>query len=463
MYGLSRTRTIQRCWANHTFLSSFLVSKETLVTYGSRSSLTTDDKEEPTLAEESLTFTKRRQMKKKVQGVNKTQTVSISLNSDSEKVKKNHSIKLMKGKNTEEVELLVKAYDKWLKKDNKKQMYLLDQKSADRLVHHLLKDIKSDDVIAESHPGPGILTRTLLKETANDIITFEPQPTFASHLKESLLPQHSSRLTISHLDLQKFYTYYVHGKKVPEKDRLHELLKLFPTNTKKFNSNVKMVGVVCDPKFFFRLTLSFAFQCCFFENIFPTLYLYIPFRLYSRISLSLGHFAYSKVGVPFQFYFNLDHLESVPQTGFYPPYPLAASRKRLPEDDFLHLVKISANEEFFNKVPREELESFHYFLNRICLTKRKDTLITQLEKWIPACGPEFIKNGFRVFTHPRELTQDQLLQAYYIFSKLPAYEGSMFHHYRRHWAIQFGERDEEVVRLKSDDEVVELEDQVLEN
>lgn len=74
-----------------------------------------------------------------------------------------------------------------------------------------------------------------------------------------------------------------------------------------------------------------------------------------------------------------------------------------------------------------------------------------------------LQNGFRVFTHPRELTQDQLLQAYYIFSRLPSYEGSMFHHYRRHWAIQFGERDEEVVRLKTDDEVVEIEDQVLEN
>ncbi|ROT84979.1 Dimethyladenosine transferase 2, mitochondrial [Penaeus vannamei] len=155
--------------------------------------------------------------------------------------------------------------------------------------------------------------------------------------------------------------------------------------------------------------------------------------------------------------------ESHPGPGFYPPYSLAASKKRRPEDDFLHLVKISANKDFFKKVPLEELESFHYFLNRICLTKRKDTLITQLEKWIPACGPEFIKNGFRVFTHPRELTQDQLLQAYYIFSRLPSYEGSMFHHYRRHWAIQFGERDEEVVRLKTDDEVVEIEDQVLEN
>lgn len=73
------------------------------------------------------------------------------------------------------------------------------------------------------------------------------------------------------------------------------------------------------------------------------------------------------------------------------------------------------------------------------------------------------QNGFRVFTHPRELTQDQLLQAYFIFSNLPAYEGSMFHHYRRHWAVQFGERDEEIVRLKTDEEVVELEDQVLEN
>lgn len=456
---------MQRCWANHTCLSSFLVIKETLVTYGGRSSLTTDDKEEPTLTEESLTFTKRRQMKKKGQEENKTQSGSKIQYSDSVKGKvKTDVIRLMKGKNTEEVEHLLKTYNRLLKKDNKSQMmYLLDQKSADRLVHHLLKDIKHGDVIAESHPGPGILTRTLLKETTNDIIAFEPQSSFASHLEESLLPEYSSRLTISHLDLQKFYTYYVHGKKVPEKDRLHDLLKLFPTNTEKFSSNVKMIGVVSDPKFFFRLTLSFVFQCCFFESIFPTLYLYVPYRLYSRISLSLGHFAYSKVGVPFQFYFSFDHLDSVPQTGFYPPYSLAASKKRRPEDDFLHLVKISANKDFFKKVPLEELESFHYFLNRICLTKRKDTLITQLEKWIPACGPEFIKNGFRVFTHPRELTQDQLLQAYYIFSRLPSYEGSMFHHYRRHWAIQFGERDEEVVRLKTDDEVVEIEDQVLEN
>lgn len=350
---LSTTRIVHRYWAKQTCHSSFLFSKKTLVIYGGHSSLTTDDKEEPTLTEESLSFTKRRHHKKKGQGMNKEQTVSKNINSDSRKEKvMNNSIKLMKDKKIEEVELLVKAYDKLLKKDNKSQVtYLLDQTSADRVTQYLLKDIKHNDVIAEANPGPGILTRTLLRDTNNDIITFEPQPTFASHLEESLQPEYSSRLTISHLDLYKFYTYYVHGKKMPEKDKLQDLLKLFPTNKKKFNSNVKMVGVVCDPKFFFRLTLSFVFQCCFFERIFPTLYLYIPYRLYSRISLNLGHFAYSKVGIPFQFYFNLDHLDSVPQTGFYPPYSLAANaRKRLPEDDSFHLVKISANEDFFNKV-----------------------------------------------------------------------------------------------------------------
>ncbi|XP_042217292.1 dimethyladenosine transferase 2, mitochondrial-like [Homarus americanus] len=152
-----------------------------------------------------------------------------------------------------------------------------------------------------------------------------------------------------------------------------------------------------------------------------------------------------------------------PREAFYPP-DTRNLKERSAVTNSLHLVKISPNLELFEKVSKKELVSFHYFMNTVARIKRVDTLIMCLERWIPDCGPQLIKNGLRVFCHPRELTSEQLLLAYRIFTSLPLYEGSVFHYHCKQFAAKLGEKDEEISNLKIAKEVIDMEeDELLES
>ncbi|XP_071532591.1 dimethyladenosine transferase 2, mitochondrial isoform X2 [Panulirus ornatus] len=338
--------------------------------------------------------------------------------------------------------------------------YLLDQDIAKKFVTHLNKGLKESDIIVESSPGPGVLTEILLTQTNNKVIAYEPQDILRSNLEKSLLPRYPSSLQIYDYDLEKFYAHYIIDRKEPEKSILEKFLKPMPIKGDGKDSPVKITGIIHDIKFFFRLILSFAFQCCFYEEIFPDLYLFIPKGIYNRIAFDSENFIFRNISVPFQFYFHLECLEVVSREGFYPPYT-QHSKGKFAREKHMHLVKISPNEDIFKEVPKKELISFHYFMNTVSRIKRTETLIMCLEKWIPDCGPQLIKNGLHVFSHPRDLTKEQLLLAYSIFISLPSFEESVFHYQWRQYAARYGEKDEEVPQLNLTEGVSVMEDQEL--
>ncbi|XP_045592789.1 dimethyladenosine transferase 2, mitochondrial [Procambarus clarkii] len=344
------------------------------------------------------------------------------------------------------------------KKKAVRRQYVLDHNAAQTLVTHLNKDLEETDIIVESSPGPGVLTNALLTRTNNNIIAYEPHDAFRTNLEISLLPQYSSRLQIHSLDLEKFYSYYISDRKAPEKNVLHELMYPITTKGNGEISPVKIVGSIVYLKFFIRLVLSFAFQCCFYEKIWPVLYLYIPHTIFKRLTSDVKNFKGSSISILFRFYFNLEYLDVAYKNGFYLPFT-QDSRDRSKEANCLCLVKISPNKNLFKKVPKKELERFHYFMNTMCRIKKNDTLLMCLERWIPGCGPQLIKNGLHVFCHPREMTQEQLLRAYRIFIRLPFYDESVFHHQCRQFVTKFGEKVYEVSRLKTEEKTIHIEDE----
>ncbi|KAK3894649.1 hypothetical protein Pcinc_001627 [Petrolisthes cinctipes] len=347
--------------------------------------------------------------------------------------------------NTKKLKLLLKGIKKG------RYQYLVDRDAAKTLSDHLKDDLEQNDVIVEISPGLGLLTEVLLACTNQpvSVYAYEPCDVLRSHLATKLLPLHSESLHLSGYDIQKFYSYYIIDKRVLESEYLNEILGPLPAKGDREVSPVKIVGIIYDLKFFSRLTLSFTLQCCFFKEIYPVFYLYVPHKVYCCLD---RHYRYYRnrylVGRHlFWYYFTMEELDTAPRAGFSPSPPLQCGKHEATED--LHLVKISHNPDIFNKVNLSELENFHFFIRTVLPIKRDDTLVLRLERWIPDCGPELIKNGIHPFAHPRDLDSDQLFLAYKIFTSNPAFHQSVFHIQRKQYVARYGEKgQEETLTLK---------------
>lgn len=224
---------------------------------------------------------------------------------------------------------------------------IVDRNIAETLIMYLKKDLGKTDILVDSSPGLGILTETLLKETSNAVIAYEPNNKIRSNLEKSLLPLYSPRLQIQSQDFHKFYGYYIVNQKEPEKTMLHEFLKPMLRKDRKEYVPVRIMGVVYDLRFMKRLVYSFTFQCCLYENISPDLYLYIPHKLYCQIQRAPNH-VYKSISLVFQYYFDIEILHVEDKEGFYPVYSKGKIKDK--DKDIIYLVKISPKMDLLDKV-----------------------------------------------------------------------------------------------------------------
>ncbi|XP_068223345.1 dimethyladenosine transferase 2, mitochondrial [Palaemon carinicauda] len=335
--------------------------------------------------------------------------------------------------------------------------YIVRQDAADTLVKHLKRDLREGDVIAEANLGSGILTKTILEQTVHKVVGYEPNTEFLMYLR-SEMNAYATRLELHCLDLFKFYWYYTINKREPDReeeaDRLSQLLK--PLHVKKQQeSKVRIVASLSEMSFLHRLTLSYTFQCCFFEDIFPVLYLYVPDHVYEHLTSSSHNITSRRLRVPFLYYFDIEELDIAPGSSFYSPH-LRSKRFKNKEINF-HLMKITPKENVNEIAAKHELPTFHYFMRCLINARSGESLIFHMEKWIPGCGIDYIKNGFRMFVHPRELKSEQLLSAYRLFTSLPSFRECMFHQFCKNWTIQFGLKNDEIPQKMEMEDIADKE------
>lgn len=428
---------------------------------GSRFSSPVDDKENASVISDLLVYERRRQLKKSLKtrengGDSEVKKTVVKRKVPETERQSNSSNR--DDNSQAEIMNLMKVVKQ------KKCCYIIHQDAAETLVRHVKKDLREGDVIVEANLGAGILTSALLDQTHHKIIGYEPNMDFMSYLRSQHY-HHASRLELHCLDLFRFYWYYAISKREPEREadpnRLAQLLNPLPIREGKEESPVKIVSSVCDTAFFHNLALSFTFQCCFYKNIFPVFYVFIPEGLYGHLTSYSRNIISRRLSFPLLYYFDLEHLDTAPKSNFYSPYFRKLKLKKNSVETF-HLVKITPKPNVHEIVPKQELGNFHYFMRCLNNTKSGESLIFQMEKWIPGCGIDYIKNGFRMFTHPRQLSKEQLLEAYRLFISLPSFKECMFHHLCENWTIQFGLKDEVSYNMEagSIDREVEIDDDV---
>ncbi|CAN8009733.1 unnamed protein product [Ixodes pacificus] len=87
----------------------------------------------------------------------------------------------------------------------------------------------------------------------------------------------------------------------------------------------------------------------------------------------------------------------------------------------MHLVHLSPRSDLFDILdPPERLQELVFFI-RQNMVKRSAYIIPTLEKWIPGCGPRLIRGGVRVFDRMGDLSPNQVLSVFRLFSSLPEY------------------------------------------
>ncbi|XP_064105097.1 dimethyladenosine transferase 2, mitochondrial-like [Macrobrachium nipponense] len=346
-----------------------------------------DDKENNSVISDLLVYERRKQLKSNVKLSNddtngegekkemftikredKLGSGNVALNSDQQRI-----INLMKA---------VKF---------KNLCYIVRQDAADTLVEHLKKDLREGDVIAEANLGPGVLTKTILEQTVHKVIGYEPNTEFLMHLR-SEMTGYSGRLELLCLDLFKFYWYYTLNKREPERegetDRLAQLLEPLLIKEEQASS-VRIVASISEMSVLHKLTLSYTFQCCFFKDIFPILYLYVPDHVHEHLTSSSRNITSKRLTVPFAFYFDIEHLDTALNSSFYSPH--LRSKKFKNKENTFHLMKITPRENVQEIVARHELPTFHYFMRCLINAKSGESLIFHMEKWIPGCGIDYIK------------------------------------------------------------------------
>ena len=231
-----------------------------------------------------------------------------------------------------------------------RKSYIVNKNVAETLVTYLKRDLGNSDIIVESSPGLGLLTETILSETANTVVAYEPNNNLRFNLKKALLPQNSSRLQIQTQDFAKFYGYYIISQREPESMMLQNFLQPMLRKEGSEYLPVKVVGVVYDSKFIYKLIFSYSFQCSIFGKISPVLYLYIPFDMYNALTFGSNH-AYSSFRMEFNYFFYIETLHVVSKKSFAPNYT-KKRKKKTSDNDSMYLVKISPNKELLQKVSK---------------------------------------------------------------------------------------------------------------
>lgn len=233
---------------------------------------------------------------------------------------------------------------------------IVEEEAAEKIVTSLLRDLKEEDTIGEINPGPGVVTRQLLSRTTNKLILFEPRHLFRAFLKEEFSSEiEEGRVVIAQNNFSSFYAYYVFQRKNNDDsdDKLDKFLSYFPTQKQWGRSNMKVVGVINDRRFYSRVALCTILEMCMFEKCYPTFYLYVTDKHFKMFYSSLpfvytnNHFRYS---VQNTFTYQTEKLDDCEANAIYPVLkPKHPGRHNIDYSRY-HLMRIEPDWFFLNEV-----------------------------------------------------------------------------------------------------------------
>lgn len=301
---------------------------------------------------------------------------------------------------------------------------LLNNASADPATEKAL--------IFEANPGPGILTRALLRAGIPHLRVFEKKPVFLPHL-QLLKEEFPRQLEIVEDDLLRLPTINA-SDSYGFTTRTEDLLAGVPRRPWNHEPVVRVVGTLSRKRevSFLRFLLHMMPQRSSIFTVGRVEFLLFVSGLEYAYMMSTNKESnlsrYRNISVLYKLFFDIVVLEKVSRDLFLPLRPKETTniRKLSVDQEHMYLLRLTPRSDLFELLdPPERLLELVFFI-RQNMVKRTAYIVPTLEKWIPGCGPRLIRGGVKVFCRMGDLSPKEVVALFQLFSSLSEYQDSPF-------------------------------------
>ncbi|XP_050069764.1 dimethyladenosine transferase 2, mitochondrial [Anopheles maculipalpis] len=281
---------------------------------------------------------------------------------------------------------------------NTERFYIANRATAERIADIIAHDLPPDRPLLEINPGPGLLTKELLKRNITNLRLYETESAFEARLRSSFqLPHDALQIgdfnglwRLSYLDGQD------NGR------RVLKLLAGIPQRKWPDEVAFRLFSIVGTIKFLRYLMNSITHQSEFYLLGRYEMFLAMSPLLYAQIAATKdgGYKLYRGCTVVFQVYFEHELLGKIPRKHLLPWYTAGSTKKvrtlhqKLIEDGAEEwcLVKIVPRQNLHEHLLPDNFGLFASFVTQHYISRR-NRIIPSLEHWIPHCGARLILNA----------------------------------------------------------------------
>lgn len=300
-------------------------------------------------------------------------------------------------------------------------------------------------VVVECSPGPGFLTKQLLKSGIPHIHMFEHHDSDYLPLLQRLVTENKDRLSLT------TSSYYVIDPLRHLRIGLPDLVKREADqymNTWKGEPPAKVfvsIPPFVDRDFLHGMMLDLSRRDGVFASGRCQFLLMTTFYPLSHMSATKADPYYGYLSVMAQSMFDLEVKGSVPLRTVIPLLP--RSRKSTPESphldiDKLYIYSMTPKASLIDEIPFDCWNDYRFFVKQAMLRK-SGYVIPFFERYFPNSGPRLIESGVPLYSRFLELTPKNFIRIFNECISWPEYNTSTFKMASASFADESDEEEEE--------------------